>query len=102
MKFLRVIFFISVIEVATGEYEADEDKLTAAASCLGRNTFTSAIIGTQREYLIIRSGSVRCILFFDESAVNMTSVYDDFLEFCRTLGQHTNKNPENSWQILAK
>ncbi|KAK7590795.1 hypothetical protein V9T40_002408 [Parthenolecanium corni] len=38
-----------LIEVATGEYEADEDKLTAAASCLNRNTFTSAIIGTQRK-----------------------------------------------------
>ena len=36
---------ITVIEVAIGEYEADKDKLTAAASCLGRNTFTSAIIG---------------------------------------------------------
>ncbi|XP_065225243.1 ATP-binding cassette sub-family G member 1 [Planococcus citri] len=34
-----------LIEVAIGEYEADKDKLTAAASCLGRNTFTSAIIG---------------------------------------------------------
>ncbi|XKL63704.1 hypothetical protein PGB90_006068 [Kerria lacca] len=37
-----------LIEVAIGEYEADKDKLTSAASCLGRNTFTSAIIGSQR------------------------------------------------------
>lgn len=43
------ILWITVIEVAIGEYEADKDKLAAAASCLGRNTFTSAIIG-QREY----------------------------------------------------
>lgn len=37
--------------MAIGEYEADKDKLTSAASCLGRNTFTSAIIGSQRTYI---------------------------------------------------
>lgn len=40
----------AVIEVAIGEYEADGEKLMAAASCLGRNTFTPAKIGTQRKY----------------------------------------------------